>query len=63
MDKPPFNPYDIADNLQIIKETLDFDKLDTERQIYINAESTRNQKFGLTLSNRKIDATLHLHTK
>lgn len=40
MDKPPFNPYDIADKLQInVKETLDFDKLDTEGQIYINADN------------------------
>lgn len=37
MVEPPFNPYDITDKLGIVvKETLDFDKLDTEGQIYVN---------------------------
>ena len=37
MVEPPFNPYDIANKIQVkIKQDLDFDKLDTEGQIYIN---------------------------
>lgn len=37
MTEPPFNPYYIAEKLQIVvNENLDFDKLDTEGQIYIN---------------------------
>ena len=40
MIEPPFNPYHIADKLGIIvKETLDFGKLDTEGQIYINSNN------------------------